>query len=108
MHHLHFKYDYHAAILENQLRATPELMTGSTPNFNNRPGTSIYWGYFMVSSQEVSTIALAISLKSLASKLLESHDTSEMMFFLETTMHSYLILPLIYPLSIIFLGGYNF
>jgi hypothetical protein len=26
-------------------------------------GTSIYWGYFTVSSQEVSTVALAISLK---------------------------------------------
>jgi hypothetical protein len=24
-------------------------------------GTSIYWGYFIVSSQEVSTMALAIS-----------------------------------------------
>jgi hypothetical protein len=33
MHRLHFKYDYQAAILENQLRAiTPELMAGSTPN----------------------------------------------------------------------------
>jgi hypothetical protein len=30
MHHLQFKYDYQAAILENQLRAiTPELMAGS-------------------------------------------------------------------------------
>jgi hypothetical protein len=29
--------DYQAAILENQLRAiTPELMAGSTPNFNHR------------------------------------------------------------------------
>jgi hypothetical protein len=37
MHRLHFKYDYQAAILENQLRAiTPELMAGSTPNFNHR------------------------------------------------------------------------
>jgi hypothetical protein len=35
MHRLHFKYDYQATILENQLRAiTPELMAGSTPNFN--------------------------------------------------------------------------
>jgi hypothetical protein len=33
MHRRHFKYDYQAAILENQLRAiTPELMAGSTPN----------------------------------------------------------------------------
>jgi hypothetical protein len=33
MHRLHFKYDYQAAILENQLGAiTPELMAGSTPN----------------------------------------------------------------------------
>jgi hypothetical protein len=59
MHRLHFKYDYQGAILENQLRAiTPELMAGSTPNFNQR---YIYWGYFMVSLQEVSTMALAIS-----------------------------------------------
>jgi hypothetical protein len=59
MHRLHFKYDYQAAILENQLRAiTPELMAGSTPKGT---GTSIYWGYFTVSSQEVSTMALAIS-----------------------------------------------
>jgi hypothetical protein len=37
LHRLHFKYDYQAAILENQLRAiTPELMAGSTPNFNHR------------------------------------------------------------------------
>jgi hypothetical protein len=39
MHRLHFKYDYQAAILENQLRAiTPELhvMAESTPNFNHR------------------------------------------------------------------------
>jgi hypothetical protein len=36
---------------------TPELMAGSTPNF-----TAIYWGYFTVSSQEVSTMVLAISL----------------------------------------------
>jgi hypothetical protein len=57
MHRLHFKYDYQAAILENQLRAiTPELMARSM-------GTSIYWGYFTVSSQEVSTMALAISSK---------------------------------------------
>jgi hypothetical protein len=47
-------------ILENQLRAiTPELMAGSTPNFNHM--YTIYWGYFTVSSQEVSTMALAIS-----------------------------------------------
>jgi hypothetical protein len=60
MHRLHFKYDYQAAILENQLRAiTPELMTGSTPNFNHR--YIFLWGYFTVSSQELSTMALAIS-----------------------------------------------
>jgi hypothetical protein len=36
MHRLHFKCDYQAAILENQLRAiTSELMDGSTPNFNH-------------------------------------------------------------------------
>jgi hypothetical protein len=65
MHRLHFKYDYQAAILENQLRAiTPELMAGSTPNFNHRY-IYIYWGYFTVSSQEVSTMALAISLRRL-------------------------------------------
>jgi hypothetical protein len=34
-------------------------MAGSTPNLII--DTSIYWGYFMVSSQEVSTMALAIS-----------------------------------------------
>jgi hypothetical protein len=61
-----FKYGYQAAILENQLRLvraiTPELMAGSAPNFNHRY-TSIYWvwGYFTVSSQEVTTMALAIS-----------------------------------------------
>jgi hypothetical protein len=61
MHRLHFKYDYQAAIFENQLRAiTPELMAGSTPNFNHRY-MYIYWGYFTVSSQEVSTMALVIS-----------------------------------------------
>jgi hypothetical protein len=50
--------------LENQLRAiTPEQMAGSTPNFNHR--SSIYWGYFTVSSQEVSTMALAISFTGL-------------------------------------------
>jgi hypothetical protein len=66
MYRLHFKYDYQAAILENQLRAiTPEIIAGSTPNFNHWLGTSIYWGYFTVSSQEVSTMALAISLCSL-------------------------------------------
>jgi hypothetical protein len=38
MRRLHFKYDYQAAIMENQLRAiTPELMAGSTPNFNQVP-----------------------------------------------------------------------
>jgi hypothetical protein len=64
MHRLHFKYDYQAAILENQLRIiTPELMAGSTPNFNHGNYTSVYWGYFTVSSQEVSTMALAISFK---------------------------------------------
>jgi hypothetical protein len=58
MHRLHFKYDYQAAILENQLRAI-------TPGLDQLQiliiGTSIYWGYFTVSSQEVSTMALAIS-----------------------------------------------
>jgi hypothetical protein len=65
MHHLHFKYDYQAAILENQLRAiTPELMAGSKLQILVI-GTSIYWGYFTVSSQEVSTMALAISFLNL-------------------------------------------
>jgi hypothetical protein len=44
-----FKYDYQAAILENQLRAiTPELMAGSTPNFNHRYIylLGIYYGFF--------------------------------------------------------------
>jgi hypothetical protein len=36
-----------------------EAITGSAPNFNHR--YIIYWGYFMVSSQELSTMALAIS-----------------------------------------------
>jgi hypothetical protein len=59
MHRLHFKYDYQAAILENQLGAiTPELMAVSTPNFNHR------YVYFTVSSQEVITMALAISFTS--------------------------------------------
>jgi hypothetical protein len=66
MHHLHFKYDYQAAILDNQLRAiTPELMAGSTQTILII-GTSVYWhdwGCFTVSSQEVSTMALAISLE---------------------------------------------
>jgi hypothetical protein len=55
------KYDYQEAILENQLRAiTPELMAGSTPSFNHR---YIYLlGTFYGFSQEVSTMALAISL----------------------------------------------
>jgi hypothetical protein len=43
---LHFKYDYQAAILENQLRAiTPELDQLQVLII----GTSIYWGYFTVS-----------------------------------------------------------
>jgi hypothetical protein len=47
------------SILENQLRAiTPEQLQILIL------GTSIYWGYFTVSSQEVSTMALAISLMS--------------------------------------------
>jgi hypothetical protein len=68
MHRLHFKYGYQAAILENQLRAiTPELMAGSTPNFNHR---YIYLlGIYKVSSQEVSTMALAISLYQKCLKL---------------------------------------
>jgi hypothetical protein len=53
-------HDYQAAILENQLRPiTPEQTAGSIPNFNH---LIYYWRYFMVSSQEVSTMALAISL----------------------------------------------
>jgi hypothetical protein len=60
---LHFKYDYQAAILENQLRAvTPELMAGSTPSFNH--GYIYLLGIFYGFSQEVSTMALAISLVS--------------------------------------------
>jgi hypothetical protein len=49
MHRLHFKYDYLAAILEKQLRAiTPELMAGSTPNFNHRYIylLGIFYGFF--------------------------------------------------------------
>jgi hypothetical protein len=52
MHRLHFKYDYQAAILENQLRAisiTPELMAGSTPNFFNHRYIyllGIFYGFF--------------------------------------------------------------
>jgi hypothetical protein len=51
MHRVHFKYDYHyqAAILENQLRAiTPELMAGSTPNFNHEYIylLGIFYGFF--------------------------------------------------------------
>jgi hypothetical protein len=33
-------------------------------SFQLASGTSIYWGYFTVSSQEVSTMALAISLRN--------------------------------------------
>jgi hypothetical protein len=51
MHRLHFKYDYLAAILENQLRdITPELMAGSTPNFNHRyiyPLGIFYWPFHL-------------------------------------------------------------
>jgi hypothetical protein len=49
MHRLHFKYDYQAAILENQPRAiTPELIAGSTPNFNRRYIylLGIFYGFF--------------------------------------------------------------
>jgi hypothetical protein len=49
MHRLHFKYDYQAAILENQLSAiTPELMAGSTPNFYHRYIylLGIFYGFF--------------------------------------------------------------
>jgi hypothetical protein len=49
MHRLHFKYDYQAAILENQLSAiTPELMAVSTPNFNHRYICllGIFYGFF--------------------------------------------------------------
>jgi hypothetical protein len=81
---LHFKYDYQAAILENQLRAiTPELMAGSTPSFNH---WYIYLlGIFYGFSQEVSTMALAISFHSAITTL----PFSAIKNLIFTTPHSF-------------------
>jgi hypothetical protein len=64
MHRLYFKYEYQAAILENQLRAiTPELMAGSTPNFNHRYIylLRIFYGFFTIGEHYGPNIIIIIS-----------------------------------------------
>jgi hypothetical protein len=81
MHRLHFKYDYQAAILENQLRAITWL--DQLPSFNHRY-IYIVWGYFTVSSQEVSTLTLAISLEILWCETIGPREANSFQLSLST------------------------